>query len=160
MPSDRRVVRAQGTVTSNNRRQIGVLVEHATFERLADMAHRRSISVAALIREVLPKALGGPISFAVVPTGSRVILPTGEIIEGAPIDSDDYRATARDLGYGEDTLAMCQEHDPLHARLCNWLGVESHALRHAAGLPHDARLATLEEAAVLAVQKFTRAMRA
>lgn len=89
--------------------------------------------------------------------GTRVTLPGGEIVYGVPLDSDKYRATARDLGYGDDTLAMCRDHDPIHAALCEWLGVPSHALREAAGLPRDAKLALLEEAAVLAVHKFMRA---
>jgi hypothetical protein len=97
------------------------------------------------------------VKIEVLPAGTRITLPGGEVVYGAPIDSNKYRATARDLGYGDDTLAMCRDHDPTHAALCEWLDVPSHALREAAGLPRDAKLALLEEAAVLAVQKFMRA---
>jgi hypothetical protein len=93
--------------------------------------------------------------------GTRITLPTGEAVRGEPMDTPEYRDTARELGYGDgeaaDRYAMCCDHDPLHALLCDWLGLPSHALRYAAGLAHDPRLAGLEEAAVLAVQKLTRA---
>ena len=85
-----------------------------------------------------------------------ITLPCGATVPGAPHDADDYRATAERLGYGEDTLAMCLDHDPLHAMLCDWLGVTSHALRQAVGLPHDELLALLEENAVIAVQQLMR----
>lgn len=66
---------------------------------------------------------------------------------------------ARDLGYGDDTLQMCHDHDPLHVSLCKWLGLEtSFSMLSAVGrLPMEQEsLAHLEEAAVLAVQKFIR----
>lgn len=53
-------------------------------------------------------------------------------------------------------LALCQDHDALHAALAAWLGLESFALREAAGLDVDAEIAAAEEAAVLATQKFMR----
>jgi hypothetical protein len=93
--------------------------------------------------------------------GSRIVLPSGEVVEGRPHATDAYRATAARLGYGPDTLAMCRDHDPLHARLCDWLGLlDSFALRDAAGLldPKEQALALLEEEAVLALQKFIRAL--
>lgn len=85
-------------------------------------------------------------------TGSIVII-------GEPHSTEEYRATAHSLGYGDDTLAMCQDHDPLHVSLCKWLGLEtSFSMLSAVGrLPEDQEfLARLEEAAVLAVQKFIR----
>lgn len=89
--------------------------------------------------------------------GSRVILPGGAVVEGRPHDSDSYRATAERLGYGTDTRGMCRDHDPLHALLCDWLGLStSHALRQAAGLDSNAELAAAEEEAALAVQRFMR----
>ena len=95
----------------------------------------------------------------ILPGGSRITLPSGEVVLGTPHDTDAYRATARQLGYGDDTLAMCRDHDPLHALLAQWLGLEaSYALRQAAGLLHpaDAEKAAAEETAVLAVQRFMR----
>lgn len=48
---------------------------------------------------------------------------------------------------------MNAAHDPMHRSLCAWLGVPSHSLACAAGDDHDARLAGLEEEAVLHVQR-------
>lgn len=93
----------------------------------------------------------------VLPTGSRVTLPNRTIIVGAPHDTDEYRKTAEHLGYGDDTLALCQEHDPLHAWLCDVLGLpDSPALRVAAGIDAPNAMATSEERAVLSVQEFCR----
>lgn len=90
--------------------------------------------------------------------GSRVTLPDGTVIEGNPQPDDEYRDTAEWLGYGGDTLAMCRDHDPLHALLTDWLGLPaSFSLRVAAGLDQPNALAGLEEEAVLALQKFVRA---
>lgn len=105
-----------------------------------------------LDEEPLPTMTG----VAIHKHGTTVTLPCGAVIEGRPHDTDAYRATARQLGYSDDTLAMCRDHDSLHARLCDWLGVESYALREAAGIAVDAEIAAAEEAAVLAVQKFMR----
>jgi hypothetical protein len=85
------------------------------------------------------------------------MLSTGEIVVGEPHDTDSYRATARRLGYSDDTMAMAQDHDPLHARLCAWLGLaDSFALRCAAGLRADDEISRAEEDAVLSVQRFAR----
>jgi hypothetical protein len=95
----------------------------------------------------------------ILPGGSRITLPSGDVVLGEPQDTDAYRATARQLGYGDDTLAMCRDHDPLHALLAAWLGLEvSYSLLDGAGLldPADAEKAAAEEAAVLAVQRFMR----
>lgn len=92
----------------------------------------------------------------ILATGSRIVLPDGEVVEGAPQDTDSYRATADRLGYNT-ILAMCQDHDPLHALLCNWLGLpSSYALRVAAGLDTESPFSRAEEEAVLAVQRFMR----
>lgn len=88
--------------------------------------------------------------------GTTITLPCGLVVEGRPHDTDGYRATAAALGYGdgpEAALACCRDHDALHALLAAWLGIpESYSLRQAAGLPIDADLAAIEEAAVMAVQ--------
>lgn len=58
---------------------------------------------------------------------------------------------------GCDVDTMNSLHDPLHVALCRWLGVESYAMREAGGakLGHwEACLASLEEEAVLCVQRF------
>lgn len=89
-------------------------------------------------------------------TGTTVILPCGLVVEGRPHDTDAYRATAKEIGYGDDVLALCRDHDALHVALAAWLGLESFAIRSAAGLDVDAEIAAAEEAAVLATQKFLR----
>jgi hypothetical protein len=92
-----------------------------------------------------------------VPQGSRITLSCGTVVSGCPHDTDSYRATAVALGYGCDTVAMCRDHDQLHARLCAWLEVgDSFALRCAAGLRDEDEISGAEEAAVLAVQRFMR----
>lgn len=78
-------------------------------------------------------------------------------MHGHPHSTGCYRATAERLGYGADVLSMTREHDPLHARLCDWLGLpDSYSLRRAVGLDADPTMAALEEDAVLAVQRFMR----
>lgn len=86
--------------------------------------------------------------------GTTIVLPCGVVVEGRPHDTAGYAATARDLGYGDDVLAMCRDHDALHAALADWIGVESFALREAAGLDGDPVIAAAEESAVLAVQRW------
>jgi hypothetical protein len=102
--------------------------------------------------------LGGISLVEVLAGGSRITLSCGAVIDGRPHTTASYRATARDLGYGEDgALAMCRDHDPLHALLCNWLGLgDSIALRCAAGLRSENKISAAEESAVLAVQRFMR----
>lgn len=61
-------------------------------------------------------------------------------------------ATARWMGY-PDADAMNQDHDTTHLLLTAWLGVPSHSLMCARGEEHDAKLAAIEEDAVLYVQR-------
>lgn len=85
-----------------------------------------------------------------------ITLPTGEQVHAHP--NEDSARMAAALGYGDDVAAMTLDHDPLHARLTDWLGLAaSPTLRRAAGLEPDGELVGLEEAAVLAVQRFRRA---
>lgn len=89
--------------------------------------------------------------------GTEIILPSGDIVHGEPHDTMEYRQHAVELGYGtgEDAaLNMALDHDPLHAMLADWLGLRtSHSLSN---LVHKTPLGLLEEAAVLAVQKYMR----
>jgi hypothetical protein len=83
-------------------------------------------------------------------------LPNGRELHAHP--DEDSAEAARRLGYGDDVAAMTREHDPLHSRLCDWLGMpHSFSLMSAAGCDADPQLVELEEAAVIAVQKFKRA---
>lgn len=95
----------------------------------------------------------------ILPDGTRVTLPSGEVVPGAPHNTASYRDTAQRLGYGGDVLALCHDHDPLHCLLADWLGLPgSYSLKHAAGTldPADRDKADAEEDAVLAVQRFIR----
>ena len=96
----------------------------------------------------------------VYPDSTRIIFPDGTIVAGAPQDTESYRATAEQHGYGADTLQLCKEHEVMHVALCHWLGIDSPTMR-LLRYGDDARLHRLnglEEAAVLAVQKFARAI--
>jgi hypothetical protein len=92
--------------------------------------------------------------------GTLITWSDGTSVPGEPEDTDSYRKTAIELGYGDDTLAMCQEHELLHVALCYWLGVPSpvmEALRRRPAEMAGAETRELEEAAILAVQKFAKA---
>src|SRR5436190_16441480 len=79
------------------------------------------------------------------------------MVKAWPQDNEAYRKRAFDLGYDQDTALMSREHEIAH-----------HLLAHALDLPHSPTLWAiaggrvygswmLEEAAVLALQAFTRA---
>lgn len=97
----------------------------------------------------------GPYAVRTAPGLSIVRLPCGTMVRARP--NADSAASAAALGYGEDVAGMVEDHDLAHVQMCVGLGVESQSLRQAAGLPHDPRLAELEEAAVCAVTRWARA---
>lgn len=86
------------------------------------------------------------------------VLHDGKIVPAVPHDTDIYRATALRLGYGADTAALCIEHEIAHVALAHFLMLpESPVMRAVAdGDFTNAALLDLEEAAVLAVQAFSR----
>lgn len=47
--------------------------------------------------------------------GVKTIFPDGTEVVAAPQDNDEYRARAIELGYGNDALAMCVDHEVLHS---------------------------------------------
>ena len=82
----------------------------------------------------------------------------GTTVPACPHDTDDYRETARQLGYGADTWAMCWQHEMFHT-----------VLAIAAGLPYSPTLWAVahgeqgsvdEEAAVLEFQREMMALAA
>jgi len=89
---------------------------------------------------------------------TEITLPSGKKVVGYPQGSAHQAEVAQRLGYGTDVLAMVLEHDPLHAKLCDWLGFTSYSLRQTAGelSNEEAYLAEAEEEAVIAVQRFAR----
>jgi hypothetical protein len=48
--------------------------------------------------------------------------PGGTTARATPHDTDEYRDTTRDLGYGEDTWRQCLEHELLHTWVALKLG--------------------------------------
>lgn len=99
--------------------------------------------------------------FYISDKGCSTKLNDGAVIYAEPEDNDGYRETARSLGYGADTLAMCIDHEELHTKVALLAGrTESFTLRAVAdGYEPDPYLNGLEEAAVLAVQKYRQAVR-
>lgn len=80
------------------------------------------------------------------------------MVTGSPQGSAEQAETAERLGY-HTPAGLCDDHDPLHAWLAAALGLpDSLALRAAAGDAVDADLTALEEAAVLTLQAYCRAL--
>lgn len=72
------------------------------------------------------------------------------------VPQEDQTATAVAMGYS-DAEALTRDHDPLHALLADWLGLQwSYALHDATGWlpPEEASMAALEETAVMALQAY------
>ena len=88
----------------------------------------------------------------------KTTLPNGAVVLAYP--NQDSPRMAQELGYGDDTGLMTEDHDPLHSRLADWLGFEySYALMAAARQRADDHIAGLEEAAVLTIQRLINAVR-
>lgn len=47
----------------------------------------------------------------------------GSVCIGLPQSDEQYEATARELGYGNDTRLMCVHNDALHAFVCRRVGL-------------------------------------
>ena len=123
----------------------------------ADSAETKPVPLPANFR---PPLMFGDALVAFPSWGTLITWPDGTFVSGAPEDTDAYRKTALDYGYDTDTLALCRDHELLHVALCYWLGVPSpvmDALRLRADMV-GVEIRILEEAAVLAVQRFARAM--
>jgi hypothetical protein len=99
----------------------------------------------------------GTTKVEVFPDQTLITFEDGFAVPGAPEDTDEYRATAEKFGYGSDTLKLCQEHEVMHIALCHWLGVKSPTMRRLQTNDDSlAKLNRLEEAAILALQRFAR----
>ncbi len=90
-------------------------------------------------------------------------LMDGKVVEAMPHDTAEYAATAARVGYGGDLAAMNRDHELTHHLLADALGlVESPVMRAVAfgTWQHDpCGLLQLEEEAVLAVQRYARALK-
>jgi hypothetical protein len=90
-------------------------------------------------------------------TWSRVTLPDGSQVHAVP--RSDQVEIARDLGYGDDVNALTRDHDPLHALLADLLGLNaSRSLQGAAGVMAYDGTPEFEECAVMALQRYVRAL--
>lgn len=101
----------------------------------------------------------GAASITVYPSSTLIQFSDGLTIAGLPEDTDAYRTTAFKCGYGNDTTALCIDHEIVHIALAHWLGLDSPTMKAVRydrlGDDHDLR--QLEEAAVLAIQHYARA---
>jgi hypothetical protein len=102
----------------------------------------------------------GGTTVQVLADGTQIEFADGTTVVGQPEDTDAYRHTAQTHGYGADTLSLCIEHEVMHVALADWLGVSDSPTMKAVRtnrLTDDLPFRTLEEAAVLAVQRYARA---
>jgi hypothetical protein len=90
----------------------------------------------------------------------ETVFPDGSRVPAAPHDSDEYRATAASLGYGEDTWRLCREHEIAHTTLLQRLGLKYSptlwAVAHGAHgkIPNSPGEMAAEEKLVLAYQEW------
>jgi hypothetical protein len=73
-------------------------------------------------------------------------------------DTDEYRARAQSLGYGSDTARMSREHELTHHLLADLLGLPYSPTLHGVAAQKIYERNNIEEAAVLAIQAFARAV--
>jgi hypothetical protein len=53
----------------------------------------------------------------------ETIFPDGRTVPACPEDNDEYRKTAREHGYGEDTFRLSLHHELLHTMLAEFIGL-------------------------------------
>lgn len=92
--------------------------------------------------------------------GCTMRFDDGAAIDAIPHPSlPHYHVIAHRLGYGDDLMAYCREHEVCHALIAEWFHDEPSqvlwALAH--GEPHDYASGVLEEIATQALQRFIRA---
>ena len=84
-----------------------------------------------------------------IPADSYVetVFPDGRVVPARPEDSDSYRETARECGYGENTFRMCLHHELLHA-----------ILAEAQGLPYSPTIRAVAEGRDGSLEEESRVM--
>lgn len=89
-----------------------------------------------------------------------VVLPDGAVVPAVPHITPEYYSTTSHLGYGEDIMALCVNHEIVHTALCHWLGLkESPTMRSVASFNSQSTSITgSEEDAVMAIQRFANLM--
>lgn len=91
------------------------------------------------------------------PWGALTCFSDGVELKAAPQDDRDYLNRARDLGYGNDALTMCQDHELLHSVVAEMLHAgPSPALWRAAHGDRSKRGLGAEEDLVLRMQQVLR----
>lgn len=132
---------------------------------ISDTAIGRQRSMTSTDHHIAPIASTEPAAPDLQLGGHRIVLEgdvtitalhDGATIVAAPEPTDEYRARAADLGYGDDVLLMSQEHEIGHAVIAALLRLpESPTLRGVADRaywPHW----RVEEGAVLELQRMCR----
>lgn len=91
--------------------------------------------------------------------GAFTSYPNGTGYAAQPHDTHHYHVIAHRCGYGDDILAYCREHEVCHHVVGLWIkGGGSDVLGPLAhGIEPDATAALLEEALVMAFQRWLRA---
>lgn len=90
----------------------------------------------------------------------ETVLRDGATVPAAPHDTDEYRATAAALGYGDDVWRLCREHEVAHTTLMQRLGLQYSptlwAVAHGAHgrIPESPGEMAAEEKLVLAYQEW------
>jgi hypothetical protein len=107
----------------------------------------------------VPTVRFGAVTFSYVPESGwcESVWPDGARLPGFPEDTESYRQTARELGYGGDTARMCWVHEASHHLLSVAAGLPfSPTLRGEAVDRHTLTVAQRhrEEADVLAFQRY------
>lgn len=92
----------------------------------------------------------------------ETVMRDGTSVPAAPQDTDEYRATAAALGYGDDTWRLCREHEVAHTTLLQSLGLHYSptlwAVAHGAHgtIPDSPGEMGAEEDLVLAYQRWRK----
>jgi hypothetical protein len=92
--------------------------------------------------------------------GARIVFPSGKEISAWPHpEMPHYHVIAHRVGYGDDLLAYCREHELAHIvaaeAFTSGPSYVLHALAH--GEPVDQGRALMEEMAALTIQRWVRA---
>ena len=94
---------------------------------------------------------------------AETVFRDGARCAAVPHDTEDYRQRARDLGYGDDTWAMCWQHELGHSLLAavqqRVVSLTLFAVAHGTIDSLDPALVAEEEAAVLDWQRKLNACR-
>lgn len=93
------------------------------------------------------------------PWGCRVQFPGGEEATAIPHNTPHYRVIAHRLGYGDDTLAYCHEHELCHELVAEFLHDRPSSVlwNVAIGRPLTGPESAYEEIAAQTFQRFLRA---